>query len=122
LRVEDTAEGRVLVVSGADMLDGTPIYDIKPYLAFADSRPDAVCGFADEVRDYSVRVDFPEHFLARIEVGKRDTLLKILSGDPRPSYKADGDRVYGMRFADYEISFRVVDGTLTVTAVTDVHD
>ena len=122
LRVEDTAEGRVLVVSGADMLDGTPIYDIKPYLAFADSRPDAVCGFADEVRDYSVRVDFPEHLLARIEEGKRDTLLKILSGDPRPSYKADGDRVYGMRFADYEISFRVVDGTLTVTAVTDVHD
>ncbi len=120
LRAEHTAEGDVLVVSGADLLDGTPIYDIKPYLAFTDSHPDAVCGFADEVRDYSVRVDFPAPLLALVAEGKRDALLKILAGDPRPSYKSDGDHIYGMRFADYEISFRVSDGTLTVTAVTTV--
>ena len=120
IRVEHAAEGDVLVVSGADLLDGTPIYDIKPYLAFTDSHPDAVCGFADEVRDYSVSVDFPSPLLARVAEEKRDALLKILSGDPRPSYKADGDHIYGMRFADYEISFRVADGILTVTAVTSV--
>ena len=118
LRLERSEElGDVLVVSGADLLDGTPIYDIKPYLAFSDSHPDAVCGFADEVKDYSLRVEFPDELLLRIEEGTRESLITVLGGDPRPSYKPDGEHEYGMRFASYEISFKVCDGVLTVTKV-----
>ena len=119
VRVEDTAEGVVLVVTGADLLDGTPIYDIKPYLAYTDSHPDAIGGFADAVREYSVEVVFPPKLLARIKEGKRSDLCLLLSGDPRPSYQDDGERVYTFRFADYEISFTVSEGVLTVTDVTD---
>ena len=119
VRVEDTAEGVVLVVTGADLLDGTPIYDIKPYLAYTDSHPDAIGGFADAVREYSVEVVFPPKLLARIKEGKRSDLCLLLLGDPRPSYQDDGERVYTFRFADYEISFTVSEGVLTVTDVTD---
>jgi hypothetical protein len=100
-------------------LDGTPIYDIKPYLAYTDSHPDAIGGFADAVREYSVEVVFPTHLLARIPEKKRSDLCLLLSGDPRPSYQDDGERVYTFRFAEYEISFTVSGGTLTVTDVTD---
>ena len=118
LRVEDDAEcGRVLIVDGADLLDGTPIYDIKPYLPYADSRPDAKGGFAEEVFDYSLSVNFPDELLSRVPENKRSALLEILKEDPRPSYKADGERVYGFKFADMEIFFRVSDGILTVTDV-----
>ncbi len=118
IRVEHTrTEGDVLVVGGADLLDGTPIYDIKPYLAFTDSHPDAIGGFADEVRDYRLEVDFPEHLLNRVSESKRAALISVLEGDPRPSYKSDGDHEYGMRYANYEISFKVSDGVITVTEV-----
>ena len=117
--VEKTeGEGTVLFVKGADMLDGTPIYDIKPYLSFTDSHPDATCGFADEVFDYSVEVDFPEALLKTVEEKYREPLLKILAEDPRPSYKKECEKEYGMRFADYEIFFTVRDGVLKVTKVT----
>ena len=120
LGVEHTdTEGDVLLVSGADLLDGTPIYDIKPYLAFTDSHPDATGGFADEVKDYSLPVVFPEELIARVSEAKRDGLIKLLSNDPRPSYKAEGDRIYTFAYSDYEISFKVDEGTLTVTDVTD---
>ena len=109
--------GLTLVVDGADLLDGTPIYDIKPYLPYADCRPDAVGGFADQVLDYALSVSFPEELLSLVPDGKREALLEILREDPRPSYKADGDRVYGFRFADMEIFFKVLDGVLTVTDV-----
>ena len=112
------SEGTVLVVAGADILDGTPIYDIKPYLAFTDSHPEAVGGFADGVRDYALRVDFPEELLELIPEGERDTVLTILSGDPRPQYKADGDRIYGMVYGEREIRFRVEGGVLYVTEVS----
>ncbi len=112
--------GDTLLVSGADLLDGTPIYDIKPYLAYTDSHPDAVGGFSDTVRDYSLSIEFPSELLSRIAEDKRDTVITILSGDPRPSYKADGDRVYTFSFSDYEISFTVCGGTLTVTDVTSL--
>lgn len=110
-------EGSVLLVRGADMLDGTPIYDIKPYLPFTDSHPDAVGGFADGVLDYSAEVDFPDSLLSLIEEEYREPLVKILAEDPRPSYKKGDSKEYGMLFADYEIFFKETEGVLTVTRV-----
>ena len=117
LSVDDTAEGKVLVVAGADILDGTPIYDIKPYLAFTDSHPDAVCGFADEVRDYSLEVVIPEELKKGLSDEYIKALVSILSGDPRPQYKEDGDRIYGMIYGKYEVKFTVADGVLTVVEI-----
>ena len=120
VEIRDTErDGTVLIVSGADLMNGTPIYDIKPYLPFTDSHPDATGGFADEVKDYSLPVVFPEELIARVNEAKRDGLIKLLSNDPRPSYKAEGDRIYTFAYSDYEISFKVDEGTLTVTDVTD---
>ena len=117
LRIEeDSALGPVLVVSGADMLDGTPIYDIKPYLPFTDSHPDATGGFADERRDYSLPVHFPEELLLQVDEARREPLLEMLASDPRPSYHTD-ERTYTFAFANYEISFRVIDEKITVTDV-----
>ena len=118
VRVEHTdSEGDVLVVRGADMLDGTPIYDIKPYLSFTDSHQNAVGGFADPVKDYSLKVDFCKELLSKIHKSKQNALLKILEHDPRPSYQNDAEREYGFKFSDYEIFFKVNDDTLTVTRV-----
>ena len=118
LSVEDTAkEGLVLVVEGADLLDGTPIYDIKPYLPFTDSHPDAIGGFADEVREYRLKVNFSLHLIEKIPDNQRDALITILENDPRPSYTEDSDHEYGMVYADLDIFFKVEDGTLTVTRV-----
>ena len=115
--IEDTDRGQVLLVKGADLLDGTPIYDIKPYLAYADSHPDAVSGFSDDVKDYSIPVSISDELAARIPKDKLDVLYEILADDPRPAYKEDGDRVYTFTFGEYEISFTVKDGTLTVTDI-----
>ena len=119
---ETEKEGTVLLVKGADMLDGTPIYDIKPYLPFTDSHPDAKGGFADEVFDYSVKVDFPDALISLIDEEYREPLKKILSEDPRPSYKKNSEKEYGMLFADWEIFFVVKDELLTVTRVTKSPD
>ena len=110
-------EGTVLYVKGADMLDGTPIFDIKPYIPFTDSHPNAKAGFADEVLDYKIEVDFPKKLLSEIEEKYRAPLIKILENDPRPSYKKESEKEYGMLFADYEIFFSVKDGILSVTRV-----
>lgn len=118
LSVEESAdEGLVLIVEGADLLDGTPIYDIKPYLPFTDSHPDAVGGFADEVREYGLKVNFSLQLLDKIPKNKREALITILENDPRPSYKDDGDHEYGMVYSDLDIFFKVEDGTLTVTRI-----
>lgn len=118
LRVESTEnEGSVLIVSGADLLDGTPILDVKPYLPYADSIPEATAGYAGEHRNDRLEVVFPQELLENIPTEKRTGLLDCLADDPRPSYQ-DDDRVYGMRFADFEIKFSVRDGVLTVTSVT----
>ena len=118
LGVEQTkSEGVVLLVGGADILNGTPIYDVKPYLAYTDSHPDAVSGFADDVFDYKLQVDFPPELLALVSEEKRPSLITILEEDPRPSYKDDPEREYGMLFADSEVHFKVKDGVLTVTSV-----
>ena len=117
-RVEVTEnEGTVLIVSGADMLDGTPIYDVKPYIAYSDCHENAVSGFADPVREYALNVDFCKELLSKIDISKQNSLIKILEQDPRPSYQNDPNREYGMRFSDYEIFFRVDKETLTVTRV-----
>ena len=116
--VEDTDEGKVLVVSGADLLDGTPIYDIKPYLAYTDAHADAIGGFADEVIDYSVKVAWEDGSYEKIDECDREIVTKLLSHDPHPSYKNDPTKEYGMKYGKYEIFFTVEDGTLTVRKVT----
>jgi len=121
LGIEHSEEnGDILLVGGADILDGTPIYDIKPYLAYTDSHPDAVGGFADGVMDYKIEVDFPAELLEKIDTGLTSELFTILENDPRPSYKAADEKEYGMRYADYEIFFVVKKGVLHVTRITEV--
>ena len=106
--------GTVLYVSGADLMDGTPIYDIKPYLSFTDSHPDAVNGFAGEHYDYALTVDFPERWLQMIPEEKREALIGSLAQDPRPAYQEDPDTPYGFEFAGFDVRFRVCDGVLSV--------
>lgn len=116
-RIEESeGEGAALVVSGVDLLDGTPIYDIKPYLPYADAKPDAIGGFGEEMRDYALEVDFPSELLARLPEDKRDAAIACLREDPRPSYH-DDERVYSMRFAGFDIHFRVKGRVLTVFAL-----
>lgn len=118
LRVEKTSEGMVLRVEGADLMDGTPIYDIKPYIPYADCHPDAVGGFAEERKDYSLRVDCSDELLSLIPESKRSALIQVLSQDPRPQYIDDPERVYGFEYAGYEVRFSVSEGTLTVREIT----
>lgn len=113
----DRELGPVLHVTGADLLDGTPIYDIKPYIPYADCRPNASGGFTDSVPRQALPVRFPPALLELVPEGKRTALLGILAEDPRPSYQADPDRVYGLSFAGLEIKFTVHGGQVEVTAV-----
>ena len=118
LRVERTDDlGDVILVEGADILDGTPIYDIKPYLKYTDSHPDAVGGFADGVLDYKLEVAISDELLAKIPEQKRNSLITVLENDPRPGYKEDNDHEYGMKYSDFEVFFKVQDKLLTVTRI-----
>ncbi|MBQ3093866.1 MAG: tRNA (N6-threonylcarbamoyladenosine(37)-N6)-methyltransferase TrmO [Clostridia bacterium] len=110
--------GPVLHVAGADLMDGTPIYDIKPYLAYTDSRPDATGGFTNHILDRAVQVECPAELLQIIPADKQQALLDILASDPRPTYQNDPERVYGFGFAGYEIGFTVNKKTLTVVSVS----
>ena len=110
-------DGLVLLVAGADILSGTPIYDIKPYLAYTDSHPDALGGFSDPVREYALKVEIDDVLLSRVPENKRKSLVAVLSHDPRPSYQEDSEREYGMTFSDFEIMFKVSENTLTVTDI-----
>ena len=115
LGVERTEDrGTVLHVGGADLLDGTPIFDIKPYIPYCDCRPDALGGFTREAGDYLLQVDFPAQMLAILPEEKRDAAVGVLSHDPRPSYQQQPGRVYGMTFAGCNIRFTVEDGVLHV--------
>ena len=109
-------EGTVLLVRGADLMDGTPIFDIKPYLAYVDSHPEATEGFRT-VGWSMLSVDFPPELLELVPAEDRDALLSVLANDPRPSYHNDPERIYGMSFGSREIKFRVADDILRVTAV-----
>ncbi len=113
----DEPDGPVLYVRGADMVSGTPIFDIKPYLAYADSYPDASGGFTGGDAGERLTVDFPPELLAQFDSGERQGLLSALAADPRPRYQDDPERVYGMRYDGRNVRFTVRDGTLFVTEV-----
>ena len=110
-------KGMVVEVEGADLMDGTPILDIKPYLPYVDCMPDARGGFADRVKGYALEVEIPEELLLKLPNEQQGCVREILAEDPRPSYQNDPDRVYGMEYAGYEIKFRVKDYRLTVCEI-----
>ena len=114
---KDPVLGTVLLVSGADLMDGTPILDIKPYIPFTDAHPDAAEGYTAQTIEHSLEVVFPEELLGRIPENKRSALTGVLRQDPRPSYQEDAQRIYGFSFAGQEIRFRVAEGVLTVVSV-----
>lgn len=116
----DSPDGPVINVTGADLMDGTPIYDIKPYIRYADARPEAVCGYVDELDERALKVVLPGELAQRIK--EREvipSLIETLRLDPRPSYHSDPHREYGMSFAGYNIRFTVVDGVLEVKDVSN---
>lgn len=111
----DDPEGPVMLVRGADLMDGTPVYDIKPYIRYADSRPHAVCGYVEELKERSLKVVLPHDVAEKVsDKTKLPALLQTLGLDPRPSYHDDPERVYGLSFAGMNVRFRVIDGVLTV--------
>lgn len=110
-------EGPVLIVRGSDLMNGTPIYDIKPYLPYCDSKSDARGGFTENLGERRLEVDIGTDLLGRVPESKRQELLSVLAGDPRPSYQDDSERVYGFSFAELEVKFKVSEGKLTVTEI-----
>ena len=121
LGVEHTEKyGTVLHVGGADLMDGTPIFDIKPYISYGDSHPEATGGFTDTAGEFLLNVEFPEKLLNQLPVEKRDAAIGVLSHDPRPSYQRKPDRVYGLTFAGFDIRFKVAEDVLTVVEVSKV--
>lgn len=112
-------DGPVLYVSGVDLMDGTPIYDIKPYLPYADCHPEAVGGFASTPKEATLQVVDPNNLLSNVCEEKRKALVGILSQDPRPTYQNDPKRVYGMCFGGYEVKFRVVDNQLWIESILE---
>lgn len=115
---EETTElGTVLHVGGADLMDGTPIFDIKPYIPYSDSFPEALGGFTDHAGEFLLDVEFPSNLLAQIPAEKRQALLGVLRHDPRPSYQHDPERIYGLSFAGYNVRFSVKDNILTVIEI-----
>lgn len=115
----DTPHGPVLTVSGADLTDGTPIYDIKPYLPFVDSHPEAAGSYTDQTRTHLLSVSFAPGVLDRVPPEKQEALCQILAQDPRPSYQDDPARVYGVSFAGLEVKFRVEGDRLTVEEISE---
>ena len=113
--------GMVLIVSGADLMDGTPILDIKPYLPYTDSHPDASGGFTDELHLHPLRVELPEVWKEKIPPEQLDGLIGVLEHDPRPSYQDDPERIYGFQFGTMEIKFTVKDQCLTVCGVLPIN-
>ena len=111
----DSPQGPVIYVKGADLMDGTPIYDIKPYIRYADSRPDAVCGYVDDLSESELKVNISDALSQ--EWGERidlDTLIQVLSLDPRPSYQKDPERIYGLSYCGCNVRFRVEGDALEV--------
>ena len=118
LGIEHTEEfGTVLHVGGADLIDGTPIFDIKPYIPYGDCHPEATGGFTDTAGEFLLKVNFPEHLLNELPNGKQQAAIGVLSHDPRPSYQRKPDRVYGISFAGFDIRFTVCDDILTVQTI-----
>lgn len=117
--IEKTEEnGTVIHVAGADLMDNTPIFDIKPYIPYSDAYPDALGGFTDTASDFILTVDFPAHLLQLLPECKQQAAVEVLSHDPRPSYQRNSDRIYGLSFAGFDIRFTVNENTLYVKDVT----
>lgn len=112
-----TPDGPVIYVSGVDLMDGTPILDIKPYIPYADSHPEAKEGFTSQGWERALKVEFPQEMLEQIPEDRREALIGVLENDPRPPYQKDPERVYGLPFGGAEVKFTVSDGVLTVTGV-----
>lgn len=121
-KIELTTEGPVLYVSGIDLRDRTPIYDIKPYLPYADCHVDAKEGFAQAVRDYELRVEFPQELLQIFPEEKQTAIIEVLKQDPRPSYHKNPKRKYGVSFAGYDVHFTVEEDVLTVFEVVKLNE
>ena len=118
LKVEpNTPQGPVLTVGGADLLDGTPIFDIKPYLPYVDAHPEARGGFTEQTAAYALEVQCPQPLLDKLPKNKRAALLGVLKNDPRPAYQHDPDRVYAMDFGGYRVQFQVSESMLTVVDI-----
>ena len=107
----------MLTVAGADLMDGTPILDIKPYIPYADCQPEATGGFTDTAGDFLLKVEFPPELLSMVPEDRREALIGVLRHDPRPSYQRKPERVYGMEFAGVNVRFRVEGEVLTVIEV-----
>lgn len=118
LSIEKTDnQGTVIHVAGADLMDGTPIFDIKPYVPYSDCHTDAAGGFTASAGEFILAVNISDDLLSKVEADKRDALIGVLSHDPRPSYQKDSDRIYGLSFANYNIRFTVKDEILTVIEI-----
>ena len=118
----DPKLGPILHVSGADLMDGTPIYDIKPYIAYTDSHPDAVSGFANKPAEYLLDVEVAKELIDIVPEKQRESLIAVLAHDPRPQYQDDPERVYGMAFDQYEVRFKVKDLNPTVIDIKKAQD
>ena len=116
----DPKLGPVLYVLGADLMDGTPIFDIKPYIAYTDSHPEAISGFATRPAEYLLEIDFPETLLAKVPEDQRESLIAVLAHDPRPQYQNNPERIYGMTFGAVEVKFRVEEMTLKVQDICPI--
>ena len=116
----DPKLGPVLHVSGADLMDGTPIFDIKPYIAYTDSHPEAISGFATRAAEYLLEVDFPTALLEQVPETQRKSLIEVLAHDPRPQYQNNPERIYGMAFGAVEVKFRVEEMTLKVQDICPI--
>ena len=121
LGIEQTQDcGTVIHVAGADLMDGTPIFDIKPYIPYSDSHPEATGGFTDTADDFLLKVDIPDDLLEKLPENRREAAIGVLSHDPRPSYQRKPDRIYGLTFAGFDIRFTVNENTLYVKEVNTV--
>ena len=113
----DEKDSPILYVRGADIVSGTPIFDIKPYLSFTDSHPEAICGFAGEKFSYELNVEIPDSEMIKIPENSKEAFLDILKNDPRPAYQEDPERIYKMSFEKFTVSFKVAGNTLTVIKI-----
>lgn len=124
VKIEDirlhTSQGPVIIVSGADLMNGTPIYDIKPYIPYTDAINDAEGGFANRPAEYLLEVIITDELISQLPEGDRETITDLLAHDPRPSYQNDSDRIYGMSYGKHDIRFRVVGNTLTVVEIAEL--
>ncbi len=118
VKTEETENGTVLIVGGADLLDNTPIYDIKPYIPYADCHTDAVGSYADENENHRLTVVCSEEMLLKLPENKRQAVIDCLADDPRPAYQDEPSRVYAMAFSGFDIRFNVNDNVLTVIEIT----